>query len=105
MKKNLLVRKYILNDMLAAVLVWVAFVVFRKVVNDIRILDGIHNLIPNYDYLTSLFLFPFYKWLKGGLEHRVGDNHIGYRRRNDQCIRNRGWAEIFNQPVQAVVVR
>ena len=60
MKKNLLVRKYILNDMLAAVLVWVAFVIFRKVVNDIRILDGIHNLIPNYDYLTSLFLFPFY---------------------------------------------
>jgi len=60
MKKNLLVRKYILNDMLAAVLVWVAFVVFRKLINDIRILDGIHILIPNYDYLTSLLLFPFY---------------------------------------------
>ncbi|MEI6556008.1 MAG: sugar transferase [Paludibacter sp.] len=60
MNKNLLVRKYILNDMLAAVLVWVAFVIFRKTINDIHILDEIHILIPNYDYVTSLLLFPFY---------------------------------------------
>ena len=60
MNKNLLVRKYILYDMVAALMVWVAFVIFRKTINDIHILDGIHILIPNYDYLTSLLLFPFY---------------------------------------------
>jgi exopolysaccharide biosynthesis polyprenyl glycosylphosphotransferase len=60
MNKNLLFRKYILYDMLAALLVWIAFVIFRKTINDIRILDSIHVLIPNYDYVTSLLLFPFY---------------------------------------------
>jgi len=60
MNKNLLVKKYILYDMLAALIVWIAFVIFRKTINDIHILDGIHVLIPNYDYITSLILFPFY---------------------------------------------
>jgi exopolysaccharide biosynthesis polyprenyl glycosylphosphotransferase len=46
--------------MLAALMVWVAFVVFRKTINDIHILDNLHILIPNYNYLTSLLLFPFY---------------------------------------------
>lgn len=60
MNKNLLYRKYVLYDIMAALLVWVVFVVFRKTINDIRILDNIHVLIPNYDYVTSLLLFPFY---------------------------------------------
>ena len=60
MNKNLLSRKYVLYDMLAALLVWLAFVVFRKTINDIHILDNLHILIPNYNYLTSLLLFPFY---------------------------------------------
>lgn len=60
MNKNLLLRKLVLYDMLAAILVWLAFVIFRKTINDIHILDGIHVLIPNYDYVTSLILFPFY---------------------------------------------
>ena len=60
MDKNRLYQKYIFFDILASLLVWIAFVVFRKTINDIRILDGIRILIPNYDYLTSLLLFPFY---------------------------------------------
>ena len=60
MNKNLLFRKYILYDILAALLVWVAFVIFRKTINDIRIFDSIRVLIPNYDYVGSLLLFPFY---------------------------------------------
>ena len=60
MNKNLLSRKYVLYDMLAALLVWLAFVVFRKTINDIHILNNLHILIPNYNYLTSLLLFPFY---------------------------------------------
>ena len=59
MNKNRLFLKYILYDMLASLLVWVAFVIFRKTVNDIQIFDGAHIFIPNYDYFTSLILFPF----------------------------------------------
>ena len=60
MNKNNLLLKYILYDMLAALLVWIAFVIFRKVVNDIHIFDGIHILIPNNNYVISFLLFPFY---------------------------------------------
>jgi len=45
--------------MLASLLVWVAFVIFRKTVNDIQIFDGARIFIPNYDYFTSLIIFPF----------------------------------------------
>src|ERR1035437_8243419 len=59
MNKNRLFLKYILYDMLASILVWVAFVIFRKTVNDIQIFDSARIFIPNYDYFTSLILFPF----------------------------------------------
>ncbi|MDR3652562.1 MAG: sugar transferase [Paludibacter sp.] len=60
MNKNLLIQKYILFDMLAAILVWVGFVVFRKTINNIYSFDGINVFFPNYDYFSSLILFPFY---------------------------------------------
>ncbi|MDP4238700.1 MAG: sugar transferase [Bacteroidota bacterium] len=59
MNKSRLFLKYILYDMLASLLVWVAFVIFRKTVNDIQVFDGVRILFPNYDYLTSLLIFPF----------------------------------------------
>ena len=59
MNKNRLFQKYILYDMLASLLVWIAFVIFRKTVNDIQIFDGSRIFFPNYDYFTSLLLFPF----------------------------------------------
>ena len=59
MNKNRLFLKYILYDMIASLLVWVAFVIFRKTVNDIQIFDGARIFIPNYDYFTSLLIFPF----------------------------------------------
>jgi len=59
MNKNRLFLKYILYDMIASLLVWVAFVIFRKTVNDIQIFDSARIFIPNYDYFTSLILFPF----------------------------------------------
>ncbi len=60
MNKNNLLLKYIFYDMLAAMLVWIAFVIFRKVVNDIPVLNSLRILIPNSNYVTSLMLFPFY---------------------------------------------
>jgi len=59
MNKNRLFQKYILFDVLASLLVWIAFVIFRKTVNDIQIFDGSRIFFPNYDYFTSLLLFPF----------------------------------------------
>ena len=59
MNKNRLFLKYILFDMLAALLVWVAFFIFRKLINDIEIFDSFRILVPNYDYFSSLILFPF----------------------------------------------
>jgi exopolysaccharide biosynthesis polyprenyl glycosylphosphotransferase len=59
MNKSELILKYIIYDMIAALLVWIAFFIFRKAVNDIQILESFRVLIPNYDYFSSLLLFPF----------------------------------------------
>jgi len=59
MNKNRLLQKYILFDMLASILVWAAFVIFRKSVNDIQIFDNSRIFFPYYDYFSSLILFPF----------------------------------------------
>lgn len=59
MNKNRLLLKYIFYDMIASLLVWVGFFIFRKSVNDIQIFEGFRIIIPNYDYFSSLLLFPF----------------------------------------------
>lgn len=45
--------------MLAALIVWFAFVVFRKAINNIEVFNTIRILLPRFDYLSSLILFPF----------------------------------------------
>lgn len=60
MNKNRILLRYIFNDILAALVVWLAFVLFRKIINDIHIFDGIRLLIPNSGYLYSFMMFPFY---------------------------------------------
>lgn len=59
MDKRRLVLKYILFDLLAAFIVWVLFMLFRKIVNDGLLFSGLRVLIPNYNFFTSLLLFPF----------------------------------------------
>lgn len=59
MNKSRLIQKYVLFDMLASLIVWVLFVLFRKTINNIEIFETIHFFIPNFDYLTSLLFFPF----------------------------------------------
>lgn len=58
MNKRLLVYKYISFDALAAVIVWILFMVFRKTVNDGQVFSSLMISVPNYDFFTSLFLFP-----------------------------------------------
>ena len=59
MNKNLLLKKYILFDFIAALLVWIIFFVYRKYVNDIRIFEEGALLFPLSYYLISFSLFPF----------------------------------------------
>ncbi len=59
MNKNLLLKKYILFDFIAALLVWIIFFVYRKYVNDIRIFEEGALLFPLSYYLLSFSLFPF----------------------------------------------
>jgi exopolysaccharide biosynthesis polyprenyl glycosylphosphotransferase len=59
MNKNLLLKKYILFDFIAALLVWIIFFVYRKYVNDIRIFEAGALLFPLSYYLISFSLFPF----------------------------------------------
>ena len=58
MNKRRLVLKYLLFDLLASLIVWVLFMLFRKIVNDGLIFDGLRVLIPNYNFFSSLSLFP-----------------------------------------------
>lgn len=59
MRHNRTGIRYIYADILSAVLVWVLFIVFRKAINDISIINNVEFFIvkPKY-YLTFLF-FPF----------------------------------------------
>ncbi|HET7732657.1 MAG TPA: sugar transferase [Paludibacter sp.] len=58
MDKRRLVLKYLLFDLLASLIVWVLFMLFRKIVNDGLIFDGLRILIPNYNFFSSLSIFP-----------------------------------------------
>lgn len=58
MNKHSLLRKFITADIVAALLVWFAFVVYRKMVNDISVIDNFGIFMRNYDYFTSLIIFP-----------------------------------------------
>jgi len=59
MRYNKLHNKYIAADILSAIIVWILFIVFRKLINDISIINNIEFFVvkPKY-YLTFLF-FPF----------------------------------------------
>jgi exopolysaccharide biosynthesis polyprenyl glycosylphosphotransferase len=58
MNKRQLILKYLFFDVLASLIVWVLFMLFRKIVNDGLIFDGLRILIPNYNFFNSLLLFP-----------------------------------------------
>ena len=58
MNKTKIIKKYIYFDLLASIIVLLLFIVFRKMINNISILENIHILIPKYNYIASFFLFP-----------------------------------------------
>ena len=60
MDKSNLSLKYFSFDIFASLIVWVLFVVFRKAINNIPVFENLSIVIPTFDYLTSILLFPFY---------------------------------------------
>lgn len=58
MNKRKLILKYITFDLIASLIIWVLFMVFRKTVNDARVFGGIQVFIPNFDFFSSSLLFP-----------------------------------------------
>lgn len=50
---------YIVFDMVAALLVWLLFYLYRRVTNDMVLLGGVdYYFVPNYDLLPSIVSFP-----------------------------------------------
>ncbi|MEA4937112.1 MAG: sugar transferase [Paludibacter sp.] len=60
MNPNKIKYKYLLFDIIATLIVWLAFVIFRKLINNIQIIGSFEVLLPSRYYLFSLFFFPIY---------------------------------------------
>jgi exopolysaccharide biosynthesis polyprenyl glycosylphosphotransferase len=60
MNSRKLLIKYLFFDVLAALLVWLAFVIFRKVINDIQIMHNFEVLLPSRYHFFTLVTFPLY---------------------------------------------
>lgn len=58
MNKKLLISKYVFFDIIVALVVWVLFMIFRRVVNDGQLFSSISVFVPNFNYYSNLFLFP-----------------------------------------------
>jgi len=53
-------QAYILFDVLASLITWSLFMFFRRATIDAKWFDGYYNIfIPNYNFYSSLFVFPF----------------------------------------------
>ena len=59
MNKRKLLFKYLIYDMLTAMVVWVLFMFFRKTVNDAQVFDNVNIFVPNFNYFSSLVIYPF----------------------------------------------
>jgi exopolysaccharide biosynthesis polyprenyl glycosylphosphotransferase len=58
MDKRTLLIKFISFDVLAALIVWLLFMVFRKTVVDAQIFSQVKIFVPNYDFLSGFIFFP-----------------------------------------------
>ena len=58
MDKRTLLIKFISFDVLAALIVWLLFMVFRKTVVDSQIFSQVKIFMPNYDFVSGFIFFP-----------------------------------------------
>ncbi|MBN2764788.1 MAG: sugar transferase [Paludibacteraceae bacterium] len=59
MNKQKLLLQYITFDLFAAMLVWILFMIFRKTVNDAQVFEDVNVFVPNFNYFSSLIIYPF----------------------------------------------
>lgn len=69
MNKNKLLLRYLKYDFFAALVVWVLFMIFRRLVNDSQMYWSMNILIPNYNFYSTSIIFPvvtlFINYLSG----------------------------------------
>lgn len=58
MNSRKLTIQYIVFDLLAALLVWLLFMVFRKTINDAQLFPDVPIFLSNYDFVAGFFYFP-----------------------------------------------
>lgn len=58
MDKRKLLIKFITFDVLASLVVWLLFMLFRKVFVDTQVFRDVKIFIPNYDFLSGFIFFP-----------------------------------------------
>ena len=58
MDKRTLLIKFVTFDVLAALIVWLLFMVFRKTVVDAQIFSNVKIFVPNYDFVSGFIFFP-----------------------------------------------
>ncbi len=87
------IYKYIFWDLVAAFVVWVLFMIFRRVVNDGVMFQNITIFVPNYNYYRTLALFPvlaiFIHYLTGYYVNPIKESRF---------------AEIFTTLISTVII-
>ena len=68
---------YLLFDVVAALIVWVLFYVYRRMTNDMVLSGTEHYFVPNYALLPSVFSFPL---VALGVHYLTGFYNIKVRR-------------------------
>lgn len=58
MDKHKLLVKFITLDLLAALIVWLLFMIFRKTVVDTQIFSNVPIFVPNYDFVSGFIFYP-----------------------------------------------
>ena len=69
MKTKLLRYRYIIVDLIAALVVWIVFMYFRQIVNQNILFENVRVFIPKYNFISSIVVYPFvclfFNWLSG----------------------------------------
>ena len=58
MDKRKLLFKFITFDVLASLVVWLLFMLFRKIFVDAQVFSNVKIFVPNYDFLSGFIFFP-----------------------------------------------
>jgi len=58
MDRKKILKQFLMADIISALIVWILFMVFRKIVVDAQIFTDINILVPNYNILPGFLFFP-----------------------------------------------